>query len=102
MGKPPFYLTGTSPLKVIYAHMNEEPRPPRELNPELTAEVEAVVLRALSKEMESRPTADVLAADLAEALGLEMPTPAESMDDLPEPEPEERSGSTSLTDRTTI
>ncbi len=102
VGKPPFYLTGTSPLKVIYAHMNEEPRPPRELNPELTAEVEAVVLRALSKEMESRPTADVLAADLAEALGLEMPTPAESMDDLPEPEPEERSGSTSLTDRTTI
>ncbi len=102
VGKPPFYLTGTSPLKVIYAHMNEEPRPPRELNPELTPEIEAVVLRALNKDMELRPTADVLVAELAAALGLEVPAPVDGVEDFPEPEAEERPEATSLTDRTKI
>lgn len=73
VGKPPFYLTGTSPLKVIYAHMNENPRPPRELNPELSPEIEAVVLRALDKDMNRRPTAAAFAKDFAAALGLEDP-----------------------------
>ncbi len=100
VGKPPFYLTGTSPLKVIYAHMNEEPRPPRELNPELTPEIEALVLQALDKDMKRRPSAEVLAGELATALGLEMPAPIESVEDDPESEPEERTGTMSLTDRT--
>ncbi len=102
VGKPPFYLTGTSPLKVIYAHMNEEPRSPRELNPELDPEVEALVLRALDKDMARRPTADVLASELAAALDLEMPAPIESVEEDSEPEPEERTGTMSFTDRTTI
>ncbi len=102
VGKPPFYLTGTSPLKVIYAHMNEEPRPPRELNPELSPEIEALVLRALDKDMERRPTAEVLANELASTLGLEIPVPIESVEELNEPEPEERTGTMSLTDRTTV
>ncbi len=80
VGKPPFFFVGTSPLKVIYAHMNEDPRPPSELNPELTPEVEALVLRALDKDIERRPTADVLASDMAAAIGIEMPAPFKSMD----------------------
>ena len=73
VGKPPFYLTGTSPLKVIYAHLNETPQPIRELNPELTAEIETVVMRALDKEMTRRPTASDLAEAFADALGMETP-----------------------------
>ena len=102
VGKPPFYLTGTSPLKVIYAHMNEEPRPPRELNPELTGEIEALVLRALDKDMDRRPTADVLASELAAALALEMPASIESVVGDSEPEPRGRTGNLSLTDRTSL
>ena len=102
VGKPPFYLTGTSPLKVIYAHMNEEPRPPRELNPELTPEIEALVLRALDKDMGRRPTADVLASELAVALGFEMPASIERVADDSESEPRERTGTLSLTDRTSL
>ncbi len=102
VGKPPFYLTGTSPLKVIYAHMNEEPRPPRELNPELSPEIEALVLQALDKDMERRPTAEDLASELAAELDLEMPAAIESLEGEPEPEPEEDTGTVSFTDRTTI
>ncbi len=79
VGKPPFYFAGTSPLKVIYAHMNEEPRPPRDFNPELSHEVEDLVLRALDKNIARRPTADVLATDLAAALDLEMTAPFDSV-----------------------
>ena len=102
VGKPPFYLTGTSPLKVIYAHMNEEPRPPRELNPELAPEVEELVLRALDKDMKRRPTADVLASELAAALGLEVPASLDSVGEQSELKVEERPGTMSLTDRTTV
>ncbi len=97
VGKPPFFFVGTSPLKVIYAHMNEEPRPPRELNPELTPEIEALVMRALDKDIARRPTADGLAGDLAAALGLELPAPLERV----EAESEGRIDPTSLTDRNT-
>ncbi len=100
VGKPPFYLTGTSPLKVIYAHMNEEPRPPRELNPELSEEVEAVVLRALSKNMEHRPSAAALAQDFAAALGLEVPVFAREAP--AEDESEETVEAAPLTDRTPV
>lgn len=75
VGKPPFYLAGTSPLKVIYAHMNESPRSPRELNPELSPEIEKVVLHALEKDMADRPTAAELVSELASALGMELPVP---------------------------
>ncbi|MCP3962690.1 MAG: protein kinase [bacterium] len=99
VGKPPFYLTGTSPLKVIYAHMNEEPRPPSELNPELSEEVEAVVLRALDKDMEQRPTAAEMASELAAALGLEQPEPLAIDDSAADSRIEEATEPVDLTDR---
>lgn len=51
-GKVPFQ--GKSRLATIYQHINEQPRPPRELVPELPVEVERVVLKALSKEPAKR------------------------------------------------
>lgn len=72
VGKPPFYLAGTSPLKVIYAHMNETPRPLRELNPELSPELDAIVMRTLDKDMMQRPSATELMRAYAAELGLEV------------------------------
>ena len=102
VGKSPFYRAGTNPLKVIYAHMNEEPRPPSELNPELTPEIESLVLRTLDKKMEGRPTADVLAEELAAVLGLEGPARLERLeeDDEPEPELSEGAGTEQIPGRT--
>lgn len=65
-GRVPFQ--GKSRLATIYQHINEQPRPPRELVPELSAEVERVVLKALSKEPAKRQkTALDLIGELHEA-----------------------------------
>jgi eukaryotic-like serine/threonine-protein kinase len=46
-GEPPF--TGDSPVAVAYQHVREEPRRPSELNPSIPSSLDAVVLKALSK-----------------------------------------------------
>jgi eukaryotic-like serine/threonine-protein kinase len=46
-GEPPF--TGDSPVAVAYQHVREEPRRPSELNPSVPSSLDAVVLKALSK-----------------------------------------------------
>jgi serine/threonine-protein kinase len=46
-GEPPF--TGDTPVAVAYQHVREEPRRPSELNPTIPSELDAVVLKALSK-----------------------------------------------------
>ena len=47
-GQPPF--KGDSPLSIAYKHVREEPVAPRQLNPAVPAALEAVVLRAMSKD----------------------------------------------------
>jgi eukaryotic-like serine/threonine-protein kinase len=46
-GEPPF--TGDTPVAVAYQHVREEPRRPSELNPSIPSTLDAVVLKALSK-----------------------------------------------------
>jgi serine/threonine protein kinase len=46
-GQPPF--TGDSPVAVAYQHVREDPQPPSILNPAITPELDAVVLKALAK-----------------------------------------------------
>jgi eukaryotic-like serine/threonine-protein kinase len=46
-GEPPF--TGDSPVAVAYQHVREDPRAPSELNPEVSPALDAIVLKALSK-----------------------------------------------------
>jgi eukaryotic-like serine/threonine-protein kinase len=46
-GDPPF--TGDTPVAVAYQHVREEPRRPSEINPSIPASLDAVVLKALSK-----------------------------------------------------
>ncbi len=51
-GQPPF--TGDSQLAVAYQHVGETPRPPSELNPNVTPAVDRVVLHSLSKGRDER------------------------------------------------
>ncbi|GAA1684236.1 Stk1 family PASTA domain-containing Ser/Thr kinase [Glycomyces endophyticus] len=52
VGHPPF--TGDNPVSVAYQHVREEARPPSELNPNVPPSVDAVVMKALSKNPEHR------------------------------------------------
>lgn len=67
-GHPPF--VGDSAVSVAYQHVREDPRPPSELNPEVGPDVDAVVLKALSKNPANRyQSAAEMRADLLRAAG---------------------------------
>jgi beta-lactam-binding protein with PASTA domain/tRNA A-37 threonylcarbamoyl transferase component Bud32 len=51
-GEPPF--TGDSPVAVAYQHVREDPIPPSHLNPDVPAALDAVVLKAMSKNPANR------------------------------------------------
>lgn len=52
-GAPPF--TATTPLRVLYKHLHEPPRPPSELNPLVPPALDALILRLLAKSPDERP-----------------------------------------------
>ena len=63
VGKPPF--SGDTPVAIAYKHVQESPVPPRHLNVELPAAIEAIVLKCLAKNPVNRyPSAEDLRADL--------------------------------------
>jgi serine/threonine-protein kinase len=51
-GAPPF--TGDSPVAVAYQHVREDPRLPSSINPEVPAELDAILLKAMSKNPANR------------------------------------------------
>jgi eukaryotic-like serine/threonine-protein kinase len=62
-GKPPF--TGDSPVSVASKHVRDQPVLPREVNPEIPAALEAVIMKAMAKSPGDRyATAEELRADL--------------------------------------
>jgi eukaryotic-like serine/threonine-protein kinase len=62
-GRPPF--TGDSPVAIAYKQVNETPVPPSALNGEVSPQLDAVVMKALSKNPANRyQTAAELSADL--------------------------------------
>jgi eukaryotic-like serine/threonine-protein kinase len=62
-GKVPF--TGDSAIEIAMKHLNELPKPPSKIRPEIPEELDQVVLRALSKAPEARyQTAEEFAEDL--------------------------------------
>ncbi|GJO49980.1 Serine/threonine-protein kinase PknB [Mycobacterium marinum] len=62
-GEPPF--TGDSPVAVAYQHVREDPIPPSERHEGISAELDAVVLKALAKNPDNRyQTAAEMRADL--------------------------------------
>jgi len=65
-GHPPF--VGDNPVSVAYQHVREDPRAPSESNPDVTPDVDAVVLKALSKNPANRyQSAGEMRADLLRA-----------------------------------
>ncbi|MDX2162299.1 MAG: protein kinase [bacterium] len=90
VGKPPFDSSESNMISVIYKHLEEQPKHPRTLNPEISDEVEAVVLRALAKNPADRyQTIDDMALAFNAAIGRRIstgsyPTPV-SRPSLPKP-----------------
>ncbi len=65
-GRPPF--TGDSPMAIAYKQVNATPEPPSSVNPDVPPELDAVVMRALSKNPANRyQTGQEFADDLERA-----------------------------------
>jgi serine/threonine-protein kinase len=65
-GRPPFGAPGMSIMDLMQQVVGDAPPPPRSVNPDLPADVEEVILRALAKDRAHRHAdAAALAADLA-------------------------------------
>ncbi|MFV0452650.1 MAG: Stk1 family PASTA domain-containing Ser/Thr kinase [Propioniciclava sp.] len=68
VGRPPFQ--GDSPVSVAYQHVRETPVPPSQIDPEVTAPMDAVVGKALAKRPEDRyQDADEMREDINRILG---------------------------------
>jgi beta-lactam-binding protein with PASTA domain len=66
-GAPPF--TGDSPVAVAYQHVREDPRLPSSINPAIPAELDAILLKAMSKNPANRyQSAAEMRNDLLRAL----------------------------------
>ncbi|CAG7651750.1 Stk1 family PASTA domain-containing Ser/Thr kinase [Actinacidiphila bryophytorum] len=65
--RPPF--VGDSPVAVAYQHVREDPQPPSVFDPEVTPAMDAIVLKALTKDPDYRyQSADEMRADVEAAL----------------------------------
>ncbi|MEU4267891.1 Stk1 family PASTA domain-containing Ser/Thr kinase [Streptomyces sp. NPDC026092] len=65
--RPPFI--GDSPVAVAYQHVREEPQPPSNFDPEITPNMDAIVLKALVKDPDYRyQSADEMRADIEACL----------------------------------
>lgn len=65
-GVPPF--TGDSPVAVAYQHVREDPSPPSQTAPDVPGSVDAIVLKAMSKNPANRyQSAEEMRADLERA-----------------------------------
>jgi beta-lactam-binding protein with PASTA domain/tRNA A-37 threonylcarbamoyl transferase component Bud32 len=66
-GTPPF--TGDSPVAVAYQHVREDPRTPSSINPQIPPELDAILLKAMSKNPANRyQSAAEMRADLLRAV----------------------------------
>ena len=71
-GEPPF--TGDSPVSVAYQHVREDPVPPSKRHEGISADLDAVVLKALAKNPDNRyQTAAEMRADLVRVHNGERP-----------------------------
>ena len=63
LGRPPF--AGETPVAIAYQQVHESPVPPRQINPQIPAALEAIILKCLAKNPANRyPAAEDLRADL--------------------------------------
>lgn len=72
-GEPPF--TGDSPVAVAYQHVSEEPPAPSSINPDISPELDSIVLKALSKNPANRyQSAAEMRGDLVSVLSGQRPS----------------------------
>lgn len=63
VGKPPY--TSPDSMAILFKHVEGNPTPPREVNPKIPRELEAIILKAMNVEPAARyQSADQLAKDL--------------------------------------
>ena len=73
VGRPPFI--GDSPVSVAYQHVRELPVAPSELDPEITQDMDAIVLKSLAKDPADRyQSAEEMHDDIARLLSGEKVT----------------------------
>ncbi|RNL83335.1 Stk1 family PASTA domain-containing Ser/Thr kinase [Halostreptopolyspora alba] len=85
-GGPPF--TGDSPVSIAYQHVREDPVPPSQLDPEIPAWIESIVLRAMAKDRDQRyQSAEEMREDIQRGLQ-GMPTAAATTTLPPANDPE--------------
>jgi serine/threonine-protein kinase len=66
-GRPPFQ--GDEPVSLAYQHVREPPQPPSQVDPTVTPEMDAIVLKALEKDPANRyQTAKEMADDISRLL----------------------------------
>jgi serine/threonine-protein kinase len=79
-GAPPF--TGDSPVSVAYQHVREDPRLPSSINPQIPRELDAILLKAMSKNPANRyQSAQEMRNDLLRALAGQRVEATPVMDD---------------------
>jgi beta-lactam-binding protein with PASTA domain/predicted Ser/Thr protein kinase len=79
-GEPPF--TGDSPVAVAYQHVREDVRSPSSVNPRVNPVLDAIVLRAMSKNPANRyQSAGEMRADLVRVLSGQRPSAPQVMTD---------------------
>jgi serine/threonine-protein kinase len=72
-GEPPF--TGDSPVAVAYQHVREDPKPPSSLNPRVSPQLDAIVLKAMSKGAANRyQSAAEMRTDIVRVLSGQRPS----------------------------
>lgn len=84
-GRPPF--VGDSPVSVAYQHVREEARPPSQLNPDVSLDIDHIVAKALAKRVDDRySSAADMRKDLERAIGgfrVDAPTQATAVVSAP-------------------
>jgi beta-lactam-binding protein with PASTA domain/tRNA A-37 threonylcarbamoyl transferase component Bud32 len=66
-GRPPFQ--GDSPVAIAYQHVREDPIPPSQLDPQIPAWADAIVLRAMAKSADDRyQSTSEMRADIQRAM----------------------------------
>ncbi len=73
-GKAPF--VGETPTSIMYQHVHQAPKSPRELNPKLPRELEALILRLMAKDPQARYSTPEAVASAVQAI-LDGVTPEE-------------------------
>jgi serine/threonine protein kinase len=72
VGEPPF--TGDSMVSIVFQHISEPPTPPSTANPDISTDIDAIVLKALAKDPADRyQSAADMKADVESVLSGEPP-----------------------------